>query len=121
MCRVPREDGQPARILALGSNAVLFEGTLLHDPHLFRRILARERERFHGRRAEPLLEFFLARQQHGHPLVIVVATRELGVVVRNEYVSMSTFGPSFFIRPLYLRQMPGNANSGRGSLPVMEN
>jgi hypothetical protein len=26
---------------------------------------------------------------------------------------MSTFGPSFFTGPLYLRQMPGNAKSGR--------
>jgi hypothetical protein len=34
---------------------------------------------------------------------------------------MSTFGPSFFKGPLYLRQIPGNAKSGRGSLPVSEN
>src|SRR5262245_25062291 len=51
----------------------------------------------------------------------MVATSEFGVVVRNEYVSISTFGPSFFIGPLYLRQIPGNANSGRGSVPLREN
>src|SRR5215813_5746050 len=34
---------------------------------------------------------------------------------------MSTLGPSFFIGPLYLRQMPGNAKSGRGSGPFIEN
>src|SRR4051812_5542899 len=51
----------------------------------------------------------------------MVATSAFGVVVRNAYVSMSTFGPSFLIGPLYRRQMPGNANSGRASLPAMEN
>src|SRR5688572_7689464 len=51
----------------------------------------------------------------------MVATRGFGVVVRNAYVSMSTFGPSFFTGPLYLRQMPGNAKSGRASSPVIEN
>src|SRR6516162_482924 len=34
---------------------------------------------------------------------------------------MSTFGPSFFTGPLYLRQIPGNANSGRASAPLTEN
>jgi len=34
---------------------------------------------------------------------------------------MSTFGPSFFAGPWYLRQMPGNANSGRASAPLVAN
>src|SRR5262249_37131598 len=51
----------------------------------------------------------------------MVATSEFGVVVRNAYVSMSTFGPSFFIGPLYPRQMPANAKSGRASRPFNEN
>src|SRR5262245_52582131 len=34
---------------------------------------------------------------------------------------MSTFGPSFLTGPLYLRQMPGYANSGRSSVPFSEN
>ena len=51
----------------------------------------------------------------------LVATSEFGVVVRNAYVSTSTFGPSFFTGRLYLRQIPGNAKSGRASLPSIEN
>src|SRR5215831_9302029 len=51
----------------------------------------------------------------------MVETSEFGVVVRNAYVSISTLGPSFFTGPLYLRQMPGKANSGRGSVPLIEN
>src|SRR5262249_2565158 len=52
---------------------------------------------------------------------LIVATSAFGVVVRNEYVSISTSGPSFFIGPLYRRQIPGNAKSGRGSDPLSEN
>src|SRR5438128_935511 len=51
----------------------------------------------------------------------MVATSEFGVVVKNAYDSTSTFGPSFFIGPLCRRQIPGNAKSGRGSSPVIEN
>src|SRR5262249_16528445 len=51
----------------------------------------------------------------------MVATSEFGVVVRNAYVSMSTLGPSFFTGPLYPRQMPANAKSGRASRPFNEN
>src|SRR6185503_54710 len=51
----------------------------------------------------------------------MVATSLFGVVVRNAYVSMSTLGPSFFTRPLYCRQIPGNANNGRSPSPRIAN
>jgi hypothetical protein len=51
---------------------------------------------------------------------LIVATREFAVAVRNAYVSISTFGPSFFTGR-YPRQMPGNAKSGRASPPIIEN
>src|SRR5689334_3409740 len=51
----------------------------------------------------------------------MVATSGFGVVVRNEYVSISTLGPSFFTGPRYRFQMPENANSGLGSSPLIEN
>ena len=41
----------------LSRNAVFFEGAFLHDPHLLRRILARESECFIDRRAQPRVKF----------------------------------------------------------------
>src|SRR5262245_47397845 len=52
-----------------GQQIFLLE-SLLHDPHLLRRILAREFEGLIRRAVQPGLEFLLLRQQHGHSLVI---------------------------------------------------
>jgi hypothetical protein len=52
---------------------------------------------------------------------LIVETSSFGVVVRNEYVSMLTGEPAYFTGPMYRRQIPGNANSGRASVPVIEN
>src|SRR5688500_8076075 len=39
----------------------------------------------------------------------------------NENTFCSTFGPPFLIGPFHVRQMPANANSGRGSSPLIAN
>jgi hypothetical protein len=52
---------------------------------------------------------------------LIVETSEFGVVVRNAKVSMLTGSPPFRTGPMYRRQIPGNANSGRGSLPTSAN
>ena len=56
--------------LLRGAQLVHFVEALLHDAHLIGRVLARQRQRLVGRCPSAMSELVLARQQHGHALVV---------------------------------------------------
>ena len=63
-CR-PRSDSVPT---AIAPEKILLVASFLHDAHLVRGMLARQRYCIVWRAAQPGLEFFLACQQHRHAL-----------------------------------------------------
>ena len=85
---------------------MLFE-PLLHYAHPPGRILLRPCECDVGRAVEPRVEFFLARKQDGHSVVIDGRYQFIRRGGEKRETARSIFGPSFLTGPLVAAPNPG--------------